>query len=380
MTNSKSEALAEKRKAAGHVETAPAHKKHAVDDNKADAVQKAQDTSATEKDGDAKDAKQHTLEEGHVYFFYRSKVDEEHASSLQDVQRTFMLLKPLDTYHGRKNRLIVIGRKKLPSVDDARPFWAYVEHAAESMEQVTDFLKQSEYDTATRGHRVNRPAKPVGEGVYSIIVDEHGYNTHLAVLMTVPSEPGPVQHALNIPKEGSYVVRVKNPGAASNSASRPATSGGGTGRVEGARVSSGRPDPHYADDLVEKFAGRRFIPVDPPTFLDYGWRGMLDNCEILLVPSRDKNVVEQFDEQGQELLELEQEDHEAVYNSDDGDHQEQPKPDDNNNNNSKEKKQTKLDVSHDDPTLQHVGEKVMEEIGLDAKKFDTSGLAGEWEE
>ena len=73
-----------------------------------------------------------------------------------------------------------------------------------------------------------------------------------------------MQRALNIVKEGSYIVVVKNPKAPSPP---------GSGLDETRRAT-------FPKRLQERFAGRRFIPVDPLDFLDY------EGAEILLVGAR----------------------------------------------------------------------------------------------
>ena len=70
-----------------------------------------------------------------------------------------------------------------------------------------------EYETKTRGHRVNPAARPVGEGRYSI-VRHHRKNrqpsTHLAYKL---EHPGPhkkhdPQDAMNIEPQASFVIQV----------------------------------------------------------------------------------------------------------------------------------------------------------------------------
>jgi hypothetical protein len=73
-----------------------------------------------------------------------------------------------------------------------------------------------------------------------------------------------VQRALNIVQEGNYVIAVKNP---------EAPSAPGTGLDETRRAA-------FPKELRERFAGRRFIPAEPPDFLDYEW------AEIILVGAR----------------------------------------------------------------------------------------------
>jgi hypothetical protein len=188
------------------------------------------------------------LEHGNIYFLYRPRVEHASAAGLDDVQRFFVILSP----HGRKRyRLIVVGRKKLPEVQSHRDRgWAFVEKVSERPEDIEDDLDALTYPTGTRGERHLAPARPAGEGVYAIV--RHGDHTHLAFALELPEKPGAVQQDLNIPEEGSYIVAVKNP-------QLPAPPGAGLAEEEQAEL------PRH---LRERFEGRRFVPVDPPAFLD----------------------------------------------------------------------------------------------------------------
>lgn len=59
------------------------------------------------------------LEKGHISFFYRPKVELENASSIQDVQRFYVLLEPLTSADAEipPSRLIVIGKKHMPDLE-----------------------------------------------------------------------------------------------------------------------------------------------------------------------------------------------------------------------------------------------------------------------
>jgi hypothetical protein len=197
------------------------------------------------------------LEHGNIYFFYRPRVDHRTVESLEDVQRLYMILSP----RGGPYRLVVIPRKRLPSVDrdGGRTAWAFVESVAARAEDVEDALDPETYRTQTRGERQRPAARPAGEGVYAIV--RHGDHTHLAYALELPPKPGPVQRALNILEEASYIVSVKNPDA---------PSGPGTGLDEAHRAT-------FPERLRERFQGRRFASADPPGFLDH------EGAEIILI-------------------------------------------------------------------------------------------------
>src|SRR5437870_10535882 len=105
------------------------------------------------------------LERGNIYFIYRPRVEETSAAGLEDVQRFFLVLSP----HGNdRHRLLVIGRKKLPDIDDQRDKnWGFVQKVARDPHDVEDELDRASYETKTRGERHLAPARPAGEGVYA---------------------------------------------------------------------------------------------------------------------------------------------------------------------------------------------------------------------
>jgi hypothetical protein len=188
------------------------------------------------------------LERGNIYFMYRPRVEHTTAGGLDDIQRLFIILSP----HGQQQyRLIVIGRKQLPEVASHRDRrWAFVEKVSRRPEDIEDDLDALSYLTKTRGERHLAPARPAGEGVYALV--RHDDHTHLAFALELPRKPGAVQQELNIPEEGSYIVAIKNP-------DQPAPPGAGLSEGEKAALPQ---------QLQQRFQGRRFIPVDPPDFLD----------------------------------------------------------------------------------------------------------------
>lgn len=178
--------------------------------------------------------------------------------SRDDVQRLYVVLHP---HRKRKYRLIIIGEKRLPSVtrEGDRKSWGFVEKVAGRAQEIEDELDPELHRTKTRGERLWPAARPAGEGVYAIV--RHGDHTHLAYALELPAEPGDVQRALNIVREGSFIVSVKNPEAPSPP---------GLGHDESRRAK-------YPKTLRERFGDRRFIDLDPPDLLNY------EGAEILLI-------------------------------------------------------------------------------------------------
>jgi len=241
------------------------------------------------------------LEKGHIYFFYRPKVEHHEAHNAGDVQRLYMVLKP-QVEAGKaplgKNRLIILANKKLPIPKKHNRFWGFVEHTAKSIDEITHKLDPESYSTETRGERHLEGCRPCGMGVYNIVhhldsVYRSKQHTHLAYVLEVPEKLGPVQHAFNIENEGSFILIVKNP---TTSTSRGLSS---SKRAE------------YPHDLQEKFQGRKFIPVEPTSLLDY------DGAELILIGARE-DVAAELGEPGKELEEsASEEELEAEHGKDD---------------------------------------------------------------
>lgn len=203
-----------------------------------------------------------TLEQGDIYFFYRPKVEQEEPRSLDDVQRTFVVLSVDDD---DKYRIIVIGRKKLPDASESgdERYWAFVDKVTSDPNDVRAALSGWTRKTKTRGDREQPSSRPAGEGRYRIL--EHGDHTHLVYRLELPREPGDVQRALEVKQEGSYIVTVKNP-------KRPSPWQAGLREGEKAQ---------YPDELQSKLDGKSFVPADPPALLDY------EGAQMVLVAASD---------------------------------------------------------------------------------------------
>jgi hypothetical protein len=70
------------------------------------------------------------VEQGDIYFFYRPKVENEEATSLDDVQRFHIVMRP----HGKASfRLTTVGRKRLPDIGEHERTWGFVDFVAKSL-------------------------------------------------------------------------------------------------------------------------------------------------------------------------------------------------------------------------------------------------------
>src|SRR5687767_9621840 len=97
------------------------------------------------------------LERGNIYFIYRPRVERTSASGVEDIQRLFNILSP----HGKdRHRLFVVGRKKLPEIEDHHERnWAFVQKVGRDAHEIEDELIGADEDVFDKlGIRLN-PAR-----------------------------------------------------------------------------------------------------------------------------------------------------------------------------------------------------------------------------
>jgi len=102
------------------------------------------------------------LEKGHIYFFYRTKIDhglDNPPSSIDDIARLHILLVPRPSGESKGHfRIMVIGKKRLPDSSKGREvFWGSVEKYGDDLEalQGNDGLGEKNYSTKTRGGQIS---------------------------------------------------------------------------------------------------------------------------------------------------------------------------------------------------------------------------------
>ncbi|KAF9139295.1 hypothetical protein BGX30_008148 [Mortierella sp. GBA39] len=201
--------------------TAVKKESHDDGDTKPTTVKKEEDT---EDKKEILEIPQHmVLEKGHVYFFYRPKMDINQPSGVDDVQKLYMLLSPddavgrvstsADSKHdgptssvekskddvdggdggkkvkkedeseGALHRLLIIPRKALPVYDpntsggnwkgNNKPGsrnWAFVDTASSNLATVESRLQEYTYTTKTRGDRTQAAARFIAQARYEFIL------------------------------------------------------------------------------------------------------------------------------------------------------------------------------------------------------------------
>ncbi|MDX1537450.1 DUF2795 domain-containing protein [Arsukibacterium sp.] len=200
------------------------------------------------------------LEQGDIYFFYRSKIDSKQVNSIDDVQRFHLVMVP---DNDDKARLFVVGKKRLPEISDGsskstQREWM-LNYLTASPQQIGKELGPLEYQTSTEGEREQGEAIPAGAGRY--LMFEHHDSTRLAYRLYQPDKPGKAQQELGILAEASFVISVRNP------------------EIDVPGFPDEKPD--YPQQLKDKFADKRWIDISDTRLLDY------ENAQLLLIGAHD---------------------------------------------------------------------------------------------
>ncbi|KAH7369635.1 hypothetical protein BKA65DRAFT_544365 [Rhexocercosporidium sp. MPI-PUGE-AT-0058] len=245
------------------------------------------------------------LEKGVIYFFFRGRVGVEDPQGIEDVARSYIVLRPLplgaklgeDPLEDSGNaRLLALPKKMLPKTRQDR-FLVFVEKPSATIKDLQEQFSSNEYATKTSGTSHTPSATPFAEGIYAIT--STGRESHLAYHLTVPTSIGEVQKELGLNEKGSFVASAKNPnapGPANATLDNPAS---------------------YPEETQKKFRNLRWMPLEP-ALLDYqhtqfliigeGMGEMGKAVEEMSSDAKDNTKEKPVEE----LEKLEEEDHERV--------------------------------------------------------------------
>ena len=188
------------------------------------------------------------VENGELYFFYRTRLDVDEPSGLDDIQRFYLVLAPDG---GKQCRMLIVGKKRMPAIDagstDSEQREWLIVTAVGTGAEIGEILRPVNYETATRGERRAGEEVPAGEARY-VIAEAEG-TSFLLYRLHRPARPGDAQRQFGIRREAGYVIAVRNPA------------------VKVAGFPEENPD--YPARLVKKFAEERWIAVDDTALLDY---------------------------------------------------------------------------------------------------------------
>ena len=201
-----------------------------------------------------------TLEQGSITFLYRPRVEEQQPDELDDVQRLLMLLTPDGSAF---ERLIAIGRERLPRSARRDRFWGFVDlvlthydmHAA---------LGAQVYGTKTRGLRHLPAARTFAEGVYEITT--HEGHAHFTWRVTRFVTEDPVAAEIEIEDEADYILTIANPDPAAWGLVEPPDLQ--TALFDDLELHVPLPTP-FPPALQQRFRNRRFTQLDSPEWLEH---------------------------------------------------------------------------------------------------------------
>ncbi|KAJ3962813.1 hypothetical protein N0V92_000501 [Colletotrichum tropicale] len=273
---------ADKKKETASANDSKAEAKNETEDKKevTDAKDKEETTeepkadekpAAKESNGDTaeiphadKKVPSNVLEKGIIYFFIRARVNLDEAEEVDDIARSYLILRPIapDSKLGDgpigdagNTRLIALPKKVFPESGRDR-FMMFVEKAGASFTELKEQFLSGDQNETKAGTSQVPAATPVGEGVY--VITTTGRESHLAYMLTLPSNIGEVQEELGLKEQGSFILSTKNP------------------NKSGPANASLPENPDYPEKINKEFRDLRWMPTKPE-HLDYA------NAQILLI-------------------------------------------------------------------------------------------------
>ena len=212
-----------------------------------------------------------TLEQGTIAFLYRPRVEEQQPAELDDVQRLLLLLSPEGSAY---QRVIVVGRKRLPRSARRDRFWGFVDlvlthydmHAA---------LGAQVYGTKTRGLRHLPAAKAFASGTYEIAT--HGVHSHLRWRIE-ELEDDPIAREVDVEDDADYIVTVANPDPVAWGLLQPPDLQ--SELFDDLELHVTIPTP-FPEALQQRFRNRRFAQLDSVEWLEH------PGAELVFVGSGD---------------------------------------------------------------------------------------------
>ena len=201
-----------------------------------------------------------TLEQGSITFLYRPRVEEQHPGDLQDVQRLLLLLSPGGSAF---ERLIAVGRKRLPRSAQRDRFWGFVDlvltpydmHAA---------LGTQVYGTKTRGLRHLPAARPFADGSYELTL--HNGHAHFAWHVERVLAEDPIASEVELEEEADYILTIANPDPVAWGLLEPPDLQ--SQLFDDLELHVPLPTP-FPPSLQQRFHNRRFAQVDGTEWLDH---------------------------------------------------------------------------------------------------------------
>ncbi|WYZ45001.1 hypothetical protein EsH8_VIII_000317 [Colletotrichum jinshuiense] len=249
--------------------------------------------------GEDKNVPSNILEKGIIYFFFRARVNVDKPEEVDDIARSYIILRPIGTDSklgdgpigdAGNTRLLALPKKVLPESGKDR-FMVFVEKSGVSFADLREqFLSSTDNETKA-GTSHSPAATPAGEGVY--VITTTGRESHLAYILTLPSDLGEVQNDLGLKQQGSFILSTKNP------------------KFPGPANARLPEAPDFTQKIKEEFRDLRWMP-SKPEHLDFAHAQILMIGESSgidkAVEPRKKDVKDGKDDPREVLEEIEDED------------------------------------------------------------------------
>lgn len=201
-----------------------------------------------------------TIEQGSVTILYRPRVEEQQPGDLGDVQRLLILLSPDG---GAFERLIAVGRKRVPRSAQRDRFWGFVDLVLTPYD-MNAALGAQVYGTKTRGLRHLPAARSFANGTYEIAT--HRDHAHLRWHVQRITDRDPIAFEVDVENDADYIVTIANPDLAAWGLEEPPDLQGVL--FDDLELHVTIPSP-FPPSLQRRFGGRRFTHLDSPEWLDH---------------------------------------------------------------------------------------------------------------
>ena len=200
------------------------------------------------------------LELGTVSFYFRPRVEELLSDELNDVRRLYIVMTPEDSPF---ERLIAVGRKRIPRSHERERFWGFVDLVL-TPNDMQMALGPQVYGTKTRGVRHLPAAQQFAHGTYDLAVQ--GEHTHFRWQLDEFDGSNPVATAVDLEHEADFILTVANPDPAAWGIDELPDLQSDLFDVLEVHVDVRTPFP---PDLQRRFRDRRFAQVDATGWLEH---------------------------------------------------------------------------------------------------------------
>ena len=201
-----------------------------------------------------------TIEQGSVTILYRPRVEAHDPTDLGDVQRLLIQLSPDGSPF---ERVIAVGRKRVPRSAQRDRFWGFVDLVLTPYD-MNAALDAQIYGTKTRGLRHLPKARAFASGTYELAT--HRDHAHLRWHVDRMTDDDPIAFEVDVENDADYIVTVANPDLTVWGLSEPPDLQ--ETLFDDLELHVTIPTPFPAN-LQQRFGNRRYAQIDSTDWLDH---------------------------------------------------------------------------------------------------------------